>query len=55
VLGYASAEIVDEACARVPVTREMVGPDGLVHDAAASEAIASAVTQLAEHVRAAAH
>jgi chromate reductase, NAD(P)H dehydrogenase (quinone) len=53
VLNYAGAEIVEEACARIPVTREMVGPDGLVHDAAASEAIAAAVTQLAEHVRAA--
>jgi NAD(P)H-dependent FMN reductase len=52
VLGYAGAEIVQTACARVPVTREMVGPDGLVHDAAAGEAIAAAVTQLAEHVRA---
>jgi chromate reductase len=52
VLGYAGAEIVDGACARIPVTREMVGQDGLVHDAAASEAIASAVSQLAEHVRA---
>jgi chromate reductase len=54
VLGYAGAEIVDAACARIPVTREMVAPDGLVHDAAARQAIASAVTRLAEHVRAAA-
>jgi chromate reductase, NAD(P)H dehydrogenase (quinone) len=54
VLGYAGAEIVDAACARVPVTREMVAPDGLVRDAAASESILSAVLRLAEYVRAAA-
>jgi chromate reductase, NAD(P)H dehydrogenase (quinone) len=52
VLGYAGAEIVDAACACIPVTRAMVAPDGLVHDAAASAAILSAVTRLAEHVRA---
>jgi chromate reductase len=53
VLSYAGAQIVDAACARIPVTREMVGSDGLVHDAAAREAIASAVTQMVEHVLAA--
>jgi NAD(P)H-dependent FMN reductase len=54
VLGYAGAEIVDAACARIPVTRETVGADGLVHDGAASEAIVAAVMRLAEHVRVAA-
>lgn len=34
VLGYAESEIVDRACARVPVTASMVGADGLVEDEA---------------------
>jgi chromate reductase len=54
VLGYAGAEIVDSACRRAPVTREMAGADGLVHDDAARRQIAAAVIALADHVRAAA-
>lgn len=53
VLGYAGAEIVDSACLRAAVTREMVGADGLVHDLAAGGRIAAAVAALADHVRAA--
>ena len=34
VLGYVGAEIVEPACVRIPVTRQAVGADGLVHDAA---------------------
>jgi chromate reductase, NAD(P)H dehydrogenase (quinone) len=53
VLRYAGAEIVDGACARVPVTREMVGPDGLISDDRARRAaIAVAVTALVVHARA---
>jgi chromate reductase len=52
VLRYAGAEIVDDACVRVPVTREMVGPDGLISDAPARAAIASAITALLAHARA---
>jgi chromate reductase len=54
VLGYAGAEIVESACMRAPVTREMVGADGLVHDDAARGQIAAAVATLAGHVRVAA-
>ncbi|MQY09357.1 NADPH-dependent FMN reductase [Actinomadura macrotermitis] len=46
VLGYASAGIVEKACARIPVTRRDVGPDGLVHDPAIRARIADAVTAL---------
>jgi chromate reductase, NAD(P)H dehydrogenase (quinone) len=49
VLGYAGADIVEEACERVPVTREMVGASGLVEDADARELIAAAVACLAAH------
>lgn len=32
VLDRVGAEVVSDACQRIPVTRDMVGPDGLVHD-----------------------
>ena len=32
VLDYTDAQVVDEACVDVPVTRALVGPDGVVHD-----------------------
>jgi chromate reductase, NAD(P)H dehydrogenase (quinone) len=54
VLGYAGAEIAESACLRAPVTREMVGADGLVHDDAARGQIAASVAALADHVRASA-
>ncbi len=54
VLGYAGAEIVESACLRAPVTREMVGADGLVYDDGARGQIAAAVAMLADHVRVAA-
>ena len=33
VVGYLSMEIVEEACVRIPVTRDMIGEDGLIADA----------------------
>jgi chromate reductase len=54
VLGYAGADIVESASGRAPVTREMVGADGLVHDDAARGQIGAAVAALGGHVRAAA-
>jgi len=52
VLRYAGAEIVDGACVRVPVTRDMVGSDGLISDDGARAAIAAALTALLDHARA---
>jgi chromate reductase, NAD(P)H dehydrogenase (quinone) len=52
VLRYAGAEIVDRACVRVPVTRDMVDPDGLISDDRSRAAIAVAVTALIDHARA---
>ena len=49
VLGYAGADIVEPACVRVPVTREMLGRDGLVGDAAVRGVIAAALGRLADH------
>jgi chromate reductase, NAD(P)H dehydrogenase (quinone) len=49
VLGYAGADIVDDACARIPVDRALVGEDGLVTDAQVRDQITAAVTALADH------
>ncbi|MEO8889488.1 MAG: NADPH-dependent FMN reductase [Jatrophihabitantaceae bacterium] len=46
VLGYVQASIVEDACRHVPVPRESVGPDGLIHDdAAIAEVLAALVDQ----------
>lgn len=55
MLGYAGAEIVHEACARVPVSREMVGAPGLVEDQGARDQIATVIQLLAAHVTASSH
>ncbi len=49
VLGYAGADIVEDACVRIPVERSLVGSDGLVSDAAVRDQIAAAVRTLADH------
>lgn len=52
VLGYAGADIVTEACARIPVSRELVGDDGLIDDPDIREQIAAVIRQLTDHVAA---
>jgi NAD(P)H-dependent FMN reductase len=47
VLGYVHADIVEEACARIPVTRDAVGDDGTLSDASLRERIADVVSTLA--------
>jgi chromate reductase len=49
VLGYAGADIVKDACVRIPVERSLVGSDGQVTDAAVRDQIAAALSRLAEH------
>lgn len=49
VLGYVHADIVEAACVRIPVTRDLVGPDGLVADAVVREKIRETITTLAGH------
>ncbi len=51
VLRYAGADVVCPACARVPVTREMVGPDGLIADEQARAAIADTLARLVAHAQ----
>jgi chromate reductase, NAD(P)H dehydrogenase (quinone) len=49
VLRYSGADIVESACLRVPLTREMVGTDGLVSDEEARSEISRALDELAQH------
>src|SRR4051794_30079570 len=51
VLGYVHADIVEDACARVALTRDSVGANGTVSDPAARERIAAAVAALVETAR----
>ena len=56
VLGYVGADVVDAACPRIPVTRDAIGPDGVIADPGIRERLAEAVAVLTAHVeRAAAH
>lgn len=48
VLGYTGADIVEDACVRVSITRDMVGKDGTITDPAAREEIGRAVAALAQ-------
>ena len=52
VLGYVHADIVEDACVRVPIARSDRGPDGLIANPDARAAIAGAVVALARHVAA---
>ena len=51
VLGYTGADIVEPACVRIPIARQMVGGDGLIGDEAVRFALADALAALAGHVR----
>jgi NAD(P)H-dependent FMN reductase len=46
VVGYLSMEIVEEACVRLPVARDAIGPDGLIADPAIREPLAAALAAL---------
>jgi chromate reductase len=50
VLGYAHATIVDDACAHVPVSGVVIGPDGLIDDPGTRDAISRALAHLAQHL-----
>lgn len=50
VLGYLCAYVVPDACLRAPMTRQDVGPDGLVSDGAVREQLRTALAALARHV-----
>ena len=50
VLGYTGANIVETACADIPVTGAMVGDDGLIVDRSVVDRIAVALRNLVEGV-----
>ncbi len=50
VLGYIHADTVDAACARIPVTRDAIGPDGTITDPHIRSKITAALTALAQHL-----
>ena len=47
VLGYVGARVVPQACRRLPVAREWVGPDGLITDTGFRAELTAAVAALA--------
>jgi chromate reductase, NAD(P)H dehydrogenase (quinone) len=49
VLGYASACIVEQACAAIPVTSRMLDDDGLIADRGTRDRIAAVVRTLVDH------
>ncbi len=51
VLSYAHARLVDAACAHVPVTAAMIGPDGLVDDERSRVSLARALGSLDSALR----
>lgn len=53
VLGYVGADVVDAACVRIPIARQMVGENGLVDDADAVDELSAAVVALVAHARSA--
>ena len=50
MLGYVHADIVEEACTRIPLTRDAVGSDGTITDPGARELIAGTLAALARHL-----
>jgi NAD(P)H-dependent FMN reductase len=50
VLGYVGASVVEPACARLPVGREALGPDGLVADPSLRARIADTCHELVRNL-----
>lgn len=49
VLGYTGSDIVEEACAHIPVARSALGSDGLIADEVIRHQIADALRALTSH------
>jgi NAD(P)H-dependent FMN reductase len=49
VLGYVGADVVDAACARIPVTRDAIGADGVIADPGIRERLSEALAVLETH------
>lgn len=53
VLGYTGAVLIDEACVDVPVQRQSISPDGLIHDETIRQVITRALASLTKAIPAA--
>jgi chromate reductase len=51
VLGYVSADVIEGACAHIPVRRDALGPEGLIHDAEILERLRAVLSAIIEHIR----
>jgi chromate reductase len=51
VLGYTGAEIVEDACVRVPIARKQVGEDGVIRDPEIRSELGAALAALCHHLR----
>jgi hypothetical protein len=51
VLGYAGAAVIEPACARLSVSRDAIGPDGLVADPNIRDGLAAICQQISRHLR----
>jgi chromate reductase len=47
VLGYVGATIVEDACVRLPIARDAIGPDGLIADSGLRDRLGAALQILA--------
>jgi NAD(P)H-dependent FMN reductase len=50
VLGYVGADVVEAACARIPVPRDAIGADGVITDPGSRERLAAVLAVLETHV-----
>jgi NAD(P)H-dependent FMN reductase len=51
VLGYVGAAVIEPACARLSVSRDAIGPDGLVADPNIRDGLAAICQQISRHLR----
>ncbi|NUS43271.1 MAG: NAD(P)H-dependent oxidoreductase, partial [Mycobacteriaceae bacterium] len=49
VLGYVDAVVIEAACLRIPVSQDIIGPDGVVADAAARDRLAAVLRTVAAY------
>ena len=51
VLGFITADVVEEACVKLPMDREAISPDGVIEDPGYRAGVAAALGALAAHAR----
>jgi NAD(P)H-dependent FMN reductase len=51
VMGYVGATIVESACVRIPVSRQVVGEDGVIRDTAVRNQISATLAELVDFLK----